>query len=112
MSISTHILNIATGKPAAGVAVELDRNDDGEWTTLNAEETNYDGRIQELLLLGVFMHPGLYCARFATGAYFQREGIQSLYPFVEITFMVTESEDHYHIPLLLSPNSYTTYRGS
>lgn len=112
MSISTHILDTALGKPAAGVAVELERDTEGEWQTLNAAVTDADGRLQHLLPEGAPMVPGMYCARFATGAYFAREGLQGLYPVVEITFAVRPGEAHYHIPLLLAANGYTTYRGS
>ncbi len=112
MSISTHILNTATGRPAEGVAVELDRDTDGEWMTLNAVTTDADGRVNHLLPEGEPMLPGLYCARFATGAYFVRQGLESLYPVVEITFSVKPDERHYHIPLLMTANAYTTYRGS
>ena len=112
MSISTHILNTTSGRPAAGVPVELDRDTDGEWQTLNAAQTDPDGRIQFLLPESEPMLPGIYCARFATGAYFQREGVTGLYPIVEITFIVRPGERHYHIPLLLTANGYTTYRGS
>jgi 5-hydroxyisourate hydrolase len=112
MSISTHILDTSKGRPAVHVAVELDRNVDGEWQTLNAATTDNDGRIQQLLPENEPMYPGIYCARFATGVYYQREGIQGLYPYVEITFMVMPDQQHYHIPLLLTANSYTTYRGS
>lgn len=112
MSISTHILDTSAGRPVAGVAVELDRVTEGEWQTLNATETDADGRVQFLLPAGEPMLPGLYCARFATGAYYQREVLDGLYPFVEITFTVKPDEQHYHIPLLLTANGYTTYRGS
>ena len=112
MSISTHILDTSTGRPAAAVAVELDRNTEGVWQTLNAAETDADGRVKSLLPEGEAMLPGLYCARFATGVYYQREGLLGLYPFVEITFIVSPGERHYHIPLLLTANGYTTYRGS
>jgi 5-hydroxyisourate hydrolase len=112
MSISTHILDMAIGKPAAGIAVELDRNTEGEWQTLNAAETDADGRVKFLLPEDQPMLPGLYCARFATGVYYGREGLDGLYPFVEITFVVKPDERHYHIPLLLTANGYTTYRGS
>ncbi len=112
MSISTHILDTAAGKPATGIAVELDRNTEGEWQTLNAAVTDADGRVKFLLPEGEPMLPGLYCARFATGVYYEREGLDGLYPFVEITFLVKPDERHYHIPLLLTANGYTTYRGS
>ena len=112
MSISTHILNTATGRPAAGVAVELDRDEAGESFTLNALETDADGRVRELLPEGTALDPGMYTLRFATAAYFQREAVVGLYPVVEITFQVRAGEAHYHVPLLLTANGYTTYRGS
>ena len=112
MSISTHILDTSAGKPAAGIAVELDRNTEGEWQTLNAAVTDVDGRVKFLLPENEPMLPGLYCARFATGVYYQRESLDGLYPFVEITFIVKPGESRYHIPLLLTANGYTTYRGS
>ena len=112
MSISTHILDTAKGKPAAHVAVELDRDVGGEWATLNALQTDAGGRIKSLLPEGTAMEPGIYCIRFATGAYYEREGLNGLYPTVEITFAVQPGESHYHVPLLLTANGYTTYRGS
>lgn len=112
MSISTHVLDVAKGRPAAGVFVELDRDCAEGWTTLNAVQTDADGRVMELLPEGVAMELGVYTIRFATGAYFEREGITGLYPTVEITFAVRPGEAHYHVPLLLSANGYTTYRGS
>lgn len=112
MSISTHILDTAAGRPAAGVAVELDRDVDGEWQTLNAVATDGDGRVRELLPEGCSLEPGAYCIRFATSVYYEREGLRGLYPLVEITFTVREDEPHYHIPLLLTANGYSTYRGS
>ncbi len=112
MSISTHILDTAKGRPAVHVAVELDRLTDGEWQTLNAATTDNDGRIKHLLPEDEPMLPGMYCARFATGVYYERENLQGLYPYVEITFFVAADQHHYHIPLLLTANGYTTYRGS
>jgi 5-hydroxyisourate hydrolase len=112
MSISTHILDTAKGRPAVHVAVELDRNVNGEWEPLNAATTDVDGRVKQLLPDGEPMYPGLYCIRFATGIYYQREGLNGLYPMVEITFNVAQDQAHYHIPLLLTANGYTTYRGS
>ena len=112
MSISTHILDTSKGRPAAHVSVELDRDTDGEWQTLNATHTDADGRVRNLLPEGCPLDPGNYCVRFATGAYFDRENITGLYPLIEITFTVREGETHYHIPLLLTANGYSTYRGS
>ena len=112
MSISTHVLDVAKGRPAARVFVELDRDCAEGWTTLNAVQTDADGRVASLLPEGVAMEPGVYTIRFATGEYFKREGVDGLYPTVEITFAVRAGEPHYHVPLLLSANGYTTYRGS
>ena len=112
MSISTHVLDTAKGLPCAGIAVELDFDRDGEWKTLNAVETDADGRVKALLPAGTEIQPGVYTVRFATGAYFEREGVMALYPTVEITFVVRAGEAHYHVPLLLTANGYTTYRGS
>jgi 5-hydroxyisourate hydrolase len=112
MSISTHILDTAKGRPAVHVPVELDRNVDGEWQALSAEHTDVDGRIKSLLPEGEPMLPGVYCIRFATGIYYERENLKGLYPMVEITFIVAQDQAHYHIPLLLTANGYTTYRGS
>jgi 5-hydroxyisourate hydrolase len=116
MSISTHVLDTAKGLPGVGIAVELDfhRGGDrsGEWETLNAARTDLDGRVTALLPEGVAMEPGVYTVRFATGAYFAREGLAGLYPVVEITFTVSAGQAHYHVPLLLAANGYTTYRGS
>lgn len=112
MSISTHVLDTAKGAPAAEIAVELDFDRDGEWETLNAAVTDADGRVRFLLPENETMEPGVYTVRFATGAYFAREGLQCLYPTVEITFTVRPGEAHYHVPLLLTAHGYTTYRGS
>jgi 5-hydroxyisourate hydrolase len=92
--------------------VELDRDVDGEWQTLNAAMTDADGRVKLLLPEDEAMTPGFYCVRFATGKYFEHEGVDGLYPVVEITFRVAAGQAHYHIPLLLTANGYTTYRGS
>ncbi len=106
------MLNTSTGRPGAGIAVELDYLRDGEWETLNAAKTDADGRVKSLLPEGAAMEPGTYTLRFATGAYFEREGIAGLYPSIEITLTVRVGEAHYHAPLLLTANGYTTYRGS
>ena len=106
------MLDTAKGLPCVAVAVELDFDNDGEWETLNAVVTDADGRVKTLLPEGVTMEPGTYTVRFATGAYYAREGLAGLYPTVEITFTVRAGQAHYHVPLLLTANGYTTYRGS
>ncbi len=112
MSISTHVLDTAKGMPGVGIAVELDYFRGGDCETLNAARTDSDGRVEALLPEGSVMEPGVYTIRFATGAYFEREELAGLYPVVEITFTVSAGQPHYHVPLLLTANGYTTYRGS
>ncbi|MFZ3264042.1 MAG: hydroxyisourate hydrolase [Terriglobales bacterium] len=111
--ISTHVLDIAQGQPAKDVPVRLERCDAaGEWRLLAAARTDQDGRCSQLLPEKEALTPGLYRLRFETETYFAARKLDSLYPLVEITFQVREGEQHFHIPLLLSPNGYTTYRGS
>jgi len=111
--ISTHILDIAQGQPARDVPVRLERRDaSGLWRLLGAARTDQDGRCAQLLQEKGALTPGLYRLGFETETYFAACGLTSLYPLVEITFHVREGEERFHIPLLLSPNGYTTYRGS
>lgn len=112
MSISTHILDTHRGRPAQNVAVELKHEDNGVWTTLHTAHTDADGRVKHLLPEDYDMQPGHYCIRFATGPWYASQQLEGLYPMVEITFTVTAGQSHYHIPLLLTANGYTTYRGS
>ena len=106
-SISTHVLDVSAGRPAAGVAVKLERAGGNAWTTVSEARTNADGRVARLTGEGAGAAPGVYRLTFDTGAY-----QQGFYPEVCITFRVTEADQHYHVPLLLSPYGYTTYRGS
>ena len=112
MGISTHILDTALGRPAAGVAVMLEQLNEGAWFELNKAATDADGRCKYLLPEGEASEPGIYRVHFATAVYYATQGLQGLYPYVEIVFEITETSQHYHIPLLLTANSYTTYRGS
>ncbi|WP_026553970.1 hydroxyisourate hydrolase [Arthrobacter sp. 35W] len=108
--VTTHILDTSSGKPAARVAVELFAADGTTWTHLAAGVTNDAGRIPELG--PEVLAPGTYQLRFGTGAYFARTATETFFPEVVLTFTVTAGEDHYHVPLLLSPFSYSTYRGN
>jgi 5-hydroxyisourate hydrolase len=111
--ISTHVLDTALGKTAAGVPVRLERQDsDGKWVTVNAAETDADGRCSDLLPASETSGEGVWRLTFDTAKYFAATQQHGLYPVVEISFQVREGETHFHIPLLLSPNGYTTYRGS
>ncbi len=111
--ISTHVLDTAQGQPAKDVPVRLERRDaSGVWRLLAAARTDRDGRCAELLPKKQALTPGLYRLGFETATYFATHKLDGLYPLVEITFQVRDGERHFHVPLLLSPNGYTTYRGS
>ena len=112
MGISTHILDTALGRPAAGVAATLARSGGGDWTTVNEAATDADGRCKYLLPEGQALEAGFYRIHFATAPYFAAQGVKGLYPHVEIVFEVVDPKQHFHIPLLLTANGYTTYRGS
>ena len=112
-TISTHVLDTATGRPAAGVRVSLDRvgGPDGD-APLGAGETDGDGRLRALLAEDARLVEGTYRLRFAVGEYFARAGCEAFYPEVSVCFRVGPGGEHYHVPLLLSPFGYSTYRGS
>lgn len=110
--ITTHILDTALGTPARGVTVHLYRYaDDGSRRELAHGVTDDDGRITDLLAPGP-LEPGTYCLRFATRAYFAATQRSGFYPWVEVAFTVKHGDEHYHVPLLLNPFGYSTYRGS
>ena len=112
MGISTHILDTSLGRPAANVPIALARMTDGKWSTLKEATTDADGRCKHLLPEADALQPGFYRIHFETSAYYKQHQLAGLYPYVEIVFTVSEGEQHYHIPLLLTANGYTTYRGS
>ena len=109
--ITTHILDTTKGKPAAGITIILYRGENDGWTELKRGKTNDDGRITDLLAHDVFLQKGIYKLRFETKDYFDKVQTPTFYPFVEIVFDIQSSE-HYHVPLLLNPFGYSTYRGS
>lgn len=111
--ISTHVLDTARGAPARDVSVHLERHESsGEWRIVGAARTDQDGRCNELLPDGEKLSPGVYRLAFDTASYYASQGARGLYPIVQVTFSVRDGETHFHIPLLLSPHGYTTYRGS
>jgi 5-hydroxyisourate hydrolase len=111
--ISTHVLDIALGKPAARVPVRLEHQEkDGRWLTLAFSTTDADGRCAQMLAESQSLAEGRYRLVFDTANYHAAQNVAGLYPVVEITFAVRKGESQFHIPLLLSPNGYTTYRGS
>jgi len=107
-TLSTHVLDTSLGTPAAGVRVALER-DDGSPRPLAADATDADGRARDIAREP--LSAGTYRLRFDTAGYFARTGRETLYAEVVVTFVVREDE-HYHIPLLVSPFGYSTYRGS
>jgi 5-hydroxyisourate hydrolase len=111
--VTTHVLDISIGRPAQGVAVTLLLQIAGtEWKEIARGVTAQDGRLVDLLPSGRKLATGSYRLRFETGAYFAARQSAAFYPFVEITFAVIDAGQHYHVPLLVSPYGYTTYRGS
>jgi 5-hydroxyisourate hydrolase len=112
MGISTHILDTALGRPATGVPITLAFMTNGVWSLINDAVTDADGRCKHLLPSTHTLQPGVYRIHFETATYYKRNRLEGLYPYVEIVFTVLEGEQHYHIPLLLTANGYTTYRGS
>lgn len=107
--VTTHVLDTALGRPAAGVPVELARLDDGGWTTVAAAATDDDGRARDLGPDA--LDPGRYRIRFDTAAYFAASGQRGFHPEVLVVFELADAT-HHHVPLLLSPFAYSTYRGS
>ena len=110
--ITTHVLDTSLGEPAEGVVVALVRLEaDDRVVPVGHGVTDGDGRVAPLAAPEK-ASPGVYRLTFDTTAYFARTHRESFYPRIEVTFHVTEDSEHYHVPLLLSPYGYTTYRGS
>ena len=106
--ITTHVLDTVLGKPAAGIGVRLEKFDEDSWLLLAESATDADGRCRSLASEA---SPGLYRLTFSSGAYFREQRRSSIYPEINILFEFS-GHANYHLPLLLSDNSYTTYRGS
>jgi 5-hydroxyisourate hydrolase len=102
MSLSTHVLDAARGRPARGVPVRLERRDGDAWERVAEARTDDDGRVRDLPPPGMGVHRLV----------FDTAGLSDFYPEVAVAFTVTDPGEHYHVPLLLSPYAYSTYRGS
>lgn len=109
--LTTHVLNTSTGKPAAVMSLMLLQLIGGAWKAITQGVTNSDGRIADLLPPGRGLDIGQYKIIFETSRYFESQQVESFYPRVEIQFSVTDNT-HYHVPLLINPFGYSTYRGS
>ena len=112
-AITTHVLDTARGRPAAGVRISLERaRDGGTWEAVGQGSTDADGRLRTLLGDATPVVPGIYRLTIETRAYFTAQDVPSFYPSVTVTFDVPAGDGHLHVPLLISPFGYTTYRGS
>ena len=111
-TISTHVLDTSCGTPARGIRVTLQRAAGADaWDELAMGSTNADGRIPDFVPKDVTLTAGIYRMRFDVSAYFSEHKTKSFYPFIEVVFELGK-DGHYHVPLLLSPWGYSTYRGS
>ncbi len=112
-AITTHILNTTSGKPGAGIPVVLERKTHSAgWQVIAEGMTDIDGRVNDLLSTRDAFLPGHYRLMFEIGPYFLMQNIECFFPQVTISFVVKDTVEHYHVPLLLSPFGYSTYRGS
>jgi 5-hydroxyisourate hydrolase len=111
--ITTHVLDTSTGKPGAGVPVVLERKTHTSgWQVIGQGITDIDGRINDLLSPREAFLTGHYRLTFEIGPYFLMQNVESFFPQVTIGFVVKDAQQHYHVPLLVSPFGYSTYRGS
>ncbi len=111
--ITTHVLDTSIGRPAAGVPVRLEfQTADQAWKVLGQATTDADGRASHLLSADANPVAGTYRLTFDTSAYFKTQGKKGFYPEVAVVFSVHDPAQHYHVPLLLNPYGYSTYRGS
>jgi 5-hydroxyisourate hydrolase/2-oxo-4-hydroxy-4-carboxy-5-ureidoimidazoline decarboxylase len=109
--LTSHVLDTSQGKPARHISIKLKKLSNGNWISFAQGMTNNDGRVTDLLPPALILHPGNYTIVFDTGGYFRDLGIAGFYPEVAIQFIITDNS-HYHIPLLINPFGYSTYRGS
>lgn len=106
--ISTHILDTSLGQPAQGVSVELEKKSGESWSPIGRETTNADGRIA----FACPAEPGIYRLQFQVAPYFQKSKVAAFFTSIPVIFQVTDITKRYHVPLLLNPYGYSTYRGS
>lgn len=109
--ITTHVLDTALGQPARGVSICLEQKTGETWALVGAGKTDADGRLKTLMA-ETSLTKGTYRITFDTASYFAQSGRSTFYPEVSVVFAVADPEQHYHVPLLVSPFGYSTYRGS
>ena len=110
--LSVHVLNLENGLPSPGVNVTLEKHVGKEWQSMSQGVTNEQGRIGELFPAKQTLEAGEYRVVFKTGEYFKKVGRDTFFPEIPVIFEVKNVDQHYHIPLLLSPYGFSTYRGS
>jgi 5-hydroxyisourate hydrolase len=110
--ITTHVLDTSAGSPAEGIKIQLQKPiGEGQWETITEGVTNSDGRISPFLPKEKVLPPGVYRMLFEVKPYFEKKDAKCFYPYVPVVFEILDTE-HYHVPLLLNPYGYSTYRGS
>ncbi|HEV2852313.1 MAG TPA: hydroxyisourate hydrolase [Thermoanaerobaculia bacterium] len=110
--ITTHVLDTSQGRPASGVPILLEAREEGGWREIGRALTDADGRARQLLPAGSALTMGTYRLTFGIETYFGTQGTETFYPEASIVFHVRDASQHHHVPLLLSPFGYSTYRGS
>jgi 5-hydroxyisourate hydrolase len=110
--ITSHILDTSVGKPAEGVLITLMQQEGDDWQVLGSGETNADGRVADFKYDKGKLPGGVYKLNFALSDYYSAMKRSSFYPFVDVVFEIDSDGQHYHVPLLLNPYGYSTYRGS
>ncbi len=110
--ITSHILDTSLGKPAANVLIILQQQSADDWVMLGTGETNADGRVTDFTSSKDPLPGGIYKLTFYLSDYYAQKNQQSFYPFVDVVFEIEADGQHYHVPLLLNPFGYSTYRGS
>jgi 5-hydroxyisourate hydrolase len=110
--ITVHVLDTQRGKPAADMKVVLEQTEGKEWREIGKATTGANGRVETLLPKDKPLAAGVYRLTFDTGAYFADNKIKTFYPQVVIAFTIDKPTEHYHVPLILSPFGYSTYRGN
>lgn len=111
-AITTHVLDTSRGRPGSGIKVVLEFKNNDKWDELASGKTNFDGRLPDLVKDGFHLLEGTYRLTFDTHGYYESQNEHGFYPTVSIVFEVKDPTQHYHVPLLLSPFGYSTYRGS